>query len=328
MQVYPEMFWETDTMQRLTHNAPLSWTLAAGLLLFCGLKVNPALGQETQEITVRFDARVGDQEFACGESYSGLGAEDTEVMATDFRFYVSDVSLINAAGEVVPLELEQDGKWQYETVALLDFEDRSGPCANGTPETRDQVVGTLPAGDYQGLQFTLGVPFALNHDDATLAPSPLNLTSMWWNWQGGYKFVRIDLEPTMTMMSMEGAEAEEAGADHGAHGGSHGEHGGSHSEASGFLIHLGSTGCQVPAGEQQPTECSNPNRTQIIFEDFDPEQDVVVADLTALVSNSDLTSNQPETAPGCMSGVEDQDCDGIFGNLGLGEADQSFFRAE
>ncbi|NJR31975.1 MAG: hypothetical protein HC778_02740, partial [Chamaesiphon sp. CSU_1_12] len=28
---------------------------------------------------------------------------------------------------------------------------------------------------------------------ATLAASPLNLTSLWWNWQGGYKFLRLDL---------------------------------------------------------------------------------------------------------------------------------------
>ncbi len=316
-------------MLRLTTHSPLAWTLATGFLLVSGLEISPALGQETQAITLRFEAKVGDQDFACGESYSGLGAEDTEVMATDFRFYVSDISLIDASGEVVPLELEQDGKWQYETVALLDFEDRSGPCANGTPETRDQVVGSVPAGDYQGLQFTLGVPFDLNHADATLAPSPLNLTSMWWNWQGGYKFVRIDLEPTMAMMDREeGAEAEEASADHGDHGRSHGEHGESHSEASGFLIHLGSTGCQVPEGEQQPTACSNPNRTQIIFEDFDLEQDVVIADLTALVSGSDLTSNQPETAPGCMSGPEDLDCGMIFSSLGLEDEDQSFFRVE
>ncbi len=306
-------------------------SLPLALLLLPILPIVPAWGQGTQEIAIRFDARVGERDFACGESYSGLGLGGTEVTATDFRLYVSDVALIESSGEIVPLQLEQDGKWQYEHVALLDFEDRSGSCANGTVETRGQVTGTVPEGDYQGLQFTLGVPFDLNHDDATLAPSPLNLTSMWWNWQGGYKFLRIDLEPTMAMMNMKGEsmsmEESEAAADHSTHGdhsGSHGEHG----EAGSFLIHLGSTGCQVPEGEQQLAECSNPNRAQITFEGFDPEQDIVIADLAALVAGNDLTSNQPETPPGCMSGPEDQDCGDLFAHLGIEGEDQNFFRVE
>ena len=34
----------------------------------------------------------------------------------------------------------------------------------------------------------MGVPFESNHRDSTIAPSPLNITAMFWNWQGGYKF--------------------------------------------------------------------------------------------------------------------------------------------
>jgi hypothetical protein len=166
------------------------------------LAITPCIGEsllsqtqaaETQPVTLNFEGMVGDQPFSCTESYR-LGTAETMAMPTDFRLYVSDVALIDAEGNAVPLTLEQDGKWQYDTVALLDFEDRTGTCANGTPETRTQVVGTVPAGDYQGVQFTVGVPFDLNHDDATLAPSPLNLTSLWWNWRGGYKFLRVDLE--------------------------------------------------------------------------------------------------------------------------------------
>jgi len=66
-------------------------------------------------------------------------------------------------GKSIPVNLTQDGKWQYQNVALLDFENKSGGCANGTVETRNQIVGTIPKGNYQGLQFTLGVPFNLNH---------------------------------------------------------------------------------------------------------------------------------------------------------------------
>lgn len=272
---------------------------------------------DPETVTIQFAAMVGGQPFACGQRYPDLGSAGTEVTPTDFRFYVSEVALIDAEGKVVPINLEQDGIWQYESVALLDFEDKSGPCANGTAETRDQVVGTIPAGDYQGLQFTLGIPFDLNHEDATLAPSPLNLTSMWWNWLGGYKFVRIDLEiPTAMAMEKHGDSGHA----------SHGDH--SHGAEGGYLIHLGSTGCEVTPGNQKPDRCGNRNAPVIRLDNFDPTQDTVIADLAALVADSDLSKNAPDTALGCMSGPEDGDCVGILANLGLGDSTQTFFQVQ
>ena len=39
----------------------------------------------------------------------------------------------------------QDGKWQLDDLALLDFEDGTSSCVNGTPEVNDRVTGR-PAG--------------------------------------------------------------------------------------------------------------------------------------------------------------------------------------
>ncbi|MCE2696142.1 MAG: metallo-mystery pair system four-Cys motif protein [Nostocales cyanobacterium LE14-WE4] len=116
----------------------------------------------TQEVKINFQARVDKQPFECGKTYT-LGKPATKVTPDDFRFYVSDLALIDNNGKSIPVNLTQDGKWQYQNVALLDFENKSGGCANGTVETRNQIVGTIPKGNYQGLQFTLGVPFNLNH---------------------------------------------------------------------------------------------------------------------------------------------------------------------
>jgi uncharacterized repeat protein (TIGR04052 family) len=289
---------------------------------------------ETQPVTLNFEGMVGDQPFSCTESYR-LGTAETMAMPTDFRLYVSDVALIDAEGNAVPLTLEQDGKWQYDTVALLDFEDRTGTCANGTPETRTQVVGTVPAGDYQGVQFTVGVPFDLNHDDATLAPSPLNLTSLWWNWRGGYKFLRVDLETHN--MSAE-VPVQPKGEGHSGHGSGHGTtthtgDPGHRAGASGFAIHLGSTGCQAEGDNLQPTSCLNPNRADIVLSEVDPATDTIAVDLAALVQSNDLSTNVPNTPPGCMSAPEDGDCMGIMHNLGLGfdgepSSGQTVFRVE
>jgi uncharacterized repeat protein (TIGR04052 family) len=305
------------------------------------LAITPCIGEsllsqtqaaETQPVTLNFEGMVGDQPFSCTESYR-LGTAETMAMPTDFRLYVSDVALIDAEGNAVPLTLEQDGKWQYDTVALLDFEDRTGTCANGTPETRTQVVGTVPAGDYQGVQFTVGVPFDLNHDDATLAPSPLNLTSLWWNWRGGYKFLRVDLETHSMNAELPDHQKDGGHSGHGSDTTHTDDPGHGAGAASGFAIHLGSTGCQAEGDNLQPTRCLNPNRADIVLSEVDPATDTIAVDLAALVQSNDLSTNVPNTPPGCMSAPEDGDCMGIMHNLGLGfdgepSSGQTVFRVE
>lgn len=291
-----------------------------GLVAGAGLKVS---AQAPESVTIRFAAHVGEQPFDCGKTYV-LGSLSTPTRVSDFRFYVSNLHLIDQAGNRIPLDLEQDGQWQFETVALLDFEDRSGACLNGTLDTRNVVVGTAPAGDYVGLQFKLGIPFELNHGDAVLAPSPLNLTSLWWNWRGGYKFVRIDLEPPQPQAGLNPSTLV-AGTQLLTHGSGHGQGG---SQTQGFAIHLGSTECQAAEGEQQPTQpCQHPNLAEVEFLSFDPTTDVVVADLAALLAETDVTTNQPDTPSGCMSGRDDSDCDLILSHFGI-TGSQQFFRLE
>lgn len=297
-----------------------SWTAAAltgATALVLGLPSARAI--ESQTVAINFAGQVGEAPFACGETYP-VGTTATAVTPQDFRFYISQVALVDGDGNEVPLVLRQDGKWQHQDVALIDFEDKSGACANGTTETNSQVIGAVPAGDYTGLKFTLGVPFGLNHIDSTLAPSPLNLTSMWWNWNAGYKFARADLMPVMAMSPLK------------QHG--DGNHGGGHSgmgnKAQPFNIHLGSVGCQRDASEA-PVACQIPNRVEVVMAEFDPATDIVVADLAALLSDTDLTAqNQEGTPVGCMSSPRDRDCAGILGNLGLPfneqpVAEQTFF---
>lgn len=292
--------------------------LAASASLFTAvIGVVPATSVETQPVTLQFAAKVGKQPFSCGSSYR-LGKPATDQTLADFRFYVSEVALLDVQGKIVPVNLEQDGKWQHQSVALLDFENKSGACVNGTTETRDRIIGTIPKGNYTGLKFTLGVPSGLNHEDSTLAPSPLNLTGLWWNWQFGYKFARIDLQnPTM-------AQSVGAGQKHQGHGG----------EASnGFVIHLGSTGCQAETTNEKPTRCSNANRATVVLTRFNPEKNIVIADLARLVTTSNLNQNQPKTGPGCMSEPNDRDCMGIMTNFGLSfmgkpAIPQTFFRVE
>jgi uncharacterized repeat protein (TIGR04052 family) len=258
-----------------------------------------------QPVTLNFAAQVGGRPFACGRSYDGIGTTASTLTPTDFRLFVSEVHLLDETGRAVPVRLTQDGIWQFEDIALLDFEDGSGPCRNGTAATNLQVRGSVPAGRYTGLRFTLGVPFARNHGDPTIAPSPLNLTAMFWNWQGGYRFVKFDAASS-------GLPRTPAGP--GAHG-SHGSHGGG--GASGFSVHLGSTVCASESRTQPASSCRNPNRVTVQFDRFDAGTQTVVADIAEVLASANVDVNAPKTPPGCMSFPNDGDCPPIMAALGL-----------
>jgi uncharacterized repeat protein (TIGR04052 family) len=309
-----------------------------------GLGGTVALAQAPQAVTLKFDARVGDAPFECDRIYQHRGANFS---AADFRFYVHDVALIDEAGRAIPVALKQDGRWQQRNLALLDFEDKRGACGNGTSEMRKVIEGEItetPNQRISGVRFTLGVPFALNHQDATIASAPLNLTSLFWNWRGGYKFARIDLMSTRA----DGSRVP-------------------------FPIHLGSTGCMPassgnagsatagaaaaptrvagtagaagtagstgnaampahgagPDMRTPPTSCANPNRVVVELSGFDVARDSIQVDLAALISEVDISVNQSDT-PGCMSAPSDLDCVGIMKNFGVARAGQAapqrFFR--
>lgn len=284
----------------------LALTIAA-LLTACGTPSAPpsspsAAGAApgTQPVTVRFAAQVGGQAFGCGQTYAGIGTTRSTITPSDYRFYVSEVHLIDASGRAVPVSLAQDGAWQVDNIALLDFENASGPCRNGTAAMNNTVRGTVPAGQYTGLRFTLGVPFARNHGDPTVAPSPLNLTAMFWNWQGGYRFVKFDTATS-------GLQTAPAAAGSG-HGGA---------AASGFSVHLGSTMCAAASRTEAPSACQNPNRVTVQFDRFNAANQTVVADIAAVLAGANVDVNSPNTSPGCMSFPNDADCPPVMGALGL-----------
>jgi uncharacterized repeat protein (TIGR04052 family) len=256
---------------------------------------------QTQTVTLQFAAQVGEKPFACGETYQGLGVTDTTFEPFDFRLYVSEIEMRDGDGNWQALELDQDTPWQHENLALLDFEDRSGRCSNGTTQTRDIVTGFLRGEDAPtGLRFTIGVPFELNHIDVSMAPSPLNQTALFWNWLGGYKFVR-----------MEGATT---------------------GMATGWQFHLGSTAC-VPGEGGGAQSCEHGNRVVVEFGDFQPGENTVIFDVAALVANADMDASTENTPRGCMAGAEDPDCTPLFGTLGLSHGgiaarSQSFVRMQ
>jgi hypothetical protein len=123
-----------------------------------------------QSVKLNFAAEVNGQAFACGQQYPAIGTTRSTVTPSDFRYYVSEVQLLTADGKAVPVQLDQDGIWQLENIALLDFENGTGPCRNGTTGREHGRARLGARGRYTGVRFTLGVPFARNHGDPRCRP--------------------------------------------------------------------------------------------------------------------------------------------------------------
>jgi uncharacterized repeat protein (TIGR04052 family) len=250
-------------------------------LVGCGSAEEP---QATQ-IELEFEARFGSERLDCNAPVSGLGSSKVEARPLDFRLFVHDVELVRRSGEHVALRLTDDGAWQRDGVALLDFEDGSGSCETGSTDTNVSLRGSAPPhDDYVGLAFTVGVPERLNHLDAATAPAPLNVPGMWWSWQGGYKYVRIDI----------------ASDDH----------------PGGFFFHLGGTNCDGSPAEGFTCQYSNLARVELASNALG----TVVVNAATLYRTLDLTEHpDPETdhVSGCMAFSGDPECPAMFGAFGL-----------
>lgn len=223
-----------------------------------------------QPVAISFVARYGDAPLRCD-----LAAGD--IRLTDLRLFVHDVRLLTPADEEVPLELPDRPPWQGGGVALVDLEDGTGACRNGTAAVNASVQGTAPPGEYVGLAFRIGVPASRNHANPLQAPPPLDQSAMHWHWLTGYKFLRAGIT----------------------------------SENDGFWIHLGSTLCDGTAAA--PKGCAHANLPRVVLPGFRPGDGIAV-DLAPLGATADLADGTPSD---CSSGPAEATCGSPFRALGL-----------
>lgn len=244
----------------------------------------------TEDVAISFAAQVNGQNFTCGQTHTGVGTGGNDFQVNDFRMYVHNARIHDAlTGDDHAIELTQDGVWQRDNVALLDFEDG---CATGTTETNKVMAGkvtvpvTVDLADAE-VCFTVGVPEDKNHLDVNAVESPLNDSSMFWAWKVGYKYIRIDGvgDPTVA--------------------------------ANPFVLHLGAQGCPGASNTAPPTSaCTVPNTFDVCIANFDVVNDVIAVDPARVFEGNDVTANHG-AKPGCMSFIDDDDCEEIMPRLGL-----------
>ncbi|MDB4986177.1 MAG: hypothetical protein JWN04_1355 [Myxococcaceae bacterium] len=282
--------------------APLA---GLALALGCGGGSADKLAAGSRRFELNFAARVADAGFACGRSYM-LGTPATPVEPNDFKLYIYDVALVRADGSKVPVALDTDGKWQTNDVALLDFEDNTGTCKGGTPETNAKLVGTVVDNtDYTGLHFRIGVPTELNHLSYASQPAPLDDVSMFWSWQDGH----ILLANEWTTPINSGWQFRLAESTYESDDGCKGSH---------------ATGYTCPNSFQPIVELTH----------FDDRKDTVKLDLAPLYQEIDFTRTSwtpgdklatgdaaqnalIDYQPGCHSDEWDAECVVLFAALGI-----------
>ena len=125
----------------------------------------------------------------------------------------------------------------------IPFDGRDSSYANST------LLGTVRRGDYVSMEFLLGVPFEANHGNPLHAQPPLNQPAMFWSWQAGHKFLRLDVNNT-------------------------------------WSFHLGSTGCHSASAVRAPeAECRRPNLARIRLPASAATDGTVAVDLAVLLGD-------------------------------------------
>lgn len=271
------------------------------------------LSQSTTPLELlNFKAVIGEHEVECGNhTYTLPGTQVVQIK--DFRFFVEDVQFVRNDGSKVPFKFTPVEEYQAaegdKQVALLDFTKAGFGACTGTSDNdkvNTSIRGTAPGGIYKKVEVTIGVPKEMNHQDPSQrgANHPLRSgTGMGWNWQAGYKYMRIELTATPNDT---------------------------------FKLHLGSTNC---TGTIPNVSCANSYRPTLVLEPiggFDTSKDTIVFDGKELFSNANGGVPTSAFGPGqslsCMPIGNGQGnngtpttCGPILKNLGLNPGTQAGF---
>lgn len=200
---------------------------------------------------------------------SSLMLADSPWQLAQFQLYLSEFRLNNK-----PLLLDPTPVHQQQQLALL-----GSVC--GEPENANwQLKFTRPLTPGE-LTFVIAVPLSRNHQDPLTAKPPLNQSDMFWSWQQGYKYLRLDMHST----AQPGQQ---------------------------WSLHLGAAGCQSASPMRAPAvDCSHTNRATVSLA-YQPGQQLIL-DLAPLLAGVQLSADNH-----CMSDPNRLSCQTLLPRLGIG----------
>jgi len=244
--------------------------LKAGVLFLLALLTACQPDSQTRGQPVALQLQFAGQPLQCGRHFT-VGAQQWQL--SQLQFYLSDFYNNNQ-----PLPLIADDHYQRQHLALL------GTVCDGNANWQLRFQHAPEAGS---LQFTLGVPSGLNHQDPLRAAPPLNQSELFWSWQQGYKYLRLDLIAAETTPNQ-----------------------------NGWSLHLGASGCQSASALRAPTSpCAAANLARVQL-NYQPGQ-ALVLDLAPLLNGLTLSTDTH-----CMADPNRLSCQQLLPRLGIGGTQQ------
>lgn len=162
-----------------TINYALTLIFASALLLACtNDDVDPVGTDDKNDVTLEFDNRVGAQKMALGGTTYKNGSGE-EFTLTRFNYFISNVALKKSDG------------------AVVKFPDQYFLIRQSDPTSWEPELKEVPAGDYTEISFLIGVDSTrsvsgIENRTGVLDPASYGDDAMYWSWNSGYIFVKME----------------------------------------------------------------------------------------------------------------------------------------
>lgn len=129
-------------------------------------------------IELEFDNQAAGSALQFGVEYTNAAGE--KLQFTTFDYYISNVVLVKSDG----------------TRYVVPKDDSYFLCKHDDAETREIKIDNVPAGDYTGLEFMVGVDSAksvspIAERTGVLDPAT-GANGHYWSWNSGYIFVKME----------------------------------------------------------------------------------------------------------------------------------------
>ncbi|HMX38785.1 MAG TPA: hypothetical protein PKD78_00600 [Saprospiraceae bacterium] len=137
---------------------------------------DPIVG--TGDVEIEFENRAGDATMILGNEYTNAAGE--KLRFSTFNYYISNIVLVNKDGSTYTVPKNDS----YFLVKQADAPSRTIQLSN------------VPAGDYTGLRFVLGVDSLKSVSPAAERTGVLDpatgASGHYWAWNSGYIFLKME----------------------------------------------------------------------------------------------------------------------------------------
>ncbi len=254
--------------------------LSATLLLLSACD-NATSQKNSTAGNITFQPYFNDTAISCS---SAISHSNKHWSYTQLQFFISNIELKNGAGQWQQALLEHS-PYQTKQAALLGEQCYADQKSNNKANWVLQLDSNSKLNEATDIRFTLGLPFAINHLNPLTQESPLNIPSMFWSWQIGHKFLRLEMV----------------------------------TKDDTWLYHLGSIGCSASSPMRSPEqECRYPNRYEFELP-LNKQHKLLKFELASLLNNVTLSAHTS-----CQSSPDSFSCQTLMSNLNLRDENSVF----